>query len=280
MAINYKLPKIDQDQVVILATPDGSTYTDTVMANGVLSIKDEAGNVALKIKASDLISYKYDAYAAGTANVVNVALASATLAAGGAYSLTVYAPNVQNFFGGGQETGATYQARTYTVSFAASPASAPTAAQVATALVARINADANAYFTAAVVSTSTVQITADSASAGALIVTHNITGTVTISDATAWVSPVGSANEVLGYVANDLLVTGSQYNRYEINYRKVIRHNAVTGLQVIKPVTALVYLDVAGSGTANVVTRLTGLLNGSYATTAGICATYLGCPAV
>lgn len=277
MAINYKLPKIDNDQVVILATPVAG---DTALANGLLSVKDEAGNVALKVKASDLVSFRYKAYSAGTANVVNVALASATLTAGGAYSLTIYAPNVQNFFGGGQETGATYQARTYTVSFAASPASAPTAAQVATALVARINADANAYFTAAVVSTSTVQITADSASAGALIVTHNIAGTVTISDATAWVSPSGTADEVKGYVGNDLLVTGSQYHRYEINYRKVIRHNAVTGLQVIKPVTALVYLDVADSGTAAAVSLLTSILDGSYGTTYATLAKYCGCPAV
>jgi len=277
MAITYKLPKIDNDQVVILATPVAG---DTALANGVLSIKDEAGNVALKVKASDLLSFKYNAYAAGTANVVNVALASATLAAGGVYSLTVYAPNVQNFFGGGKETGATYQARTYTVSFAALPASAPTAAQVATALVARINADTNAYFTATVASSTTVQITADNAGFGALVITHNFTGTVTVSDATAWASPVGTADEVKGYVGNDLLVTGSQYNRYEINYRKVIRHNAVTGLQVIKPVTALVYLDVADSGTATAVTLLTSILDGSYGTSYATLAKYCGCPAV
>jgi hypothetical protein len=277
MAITYKLPKIDQDQVVILATPVAG---DTALANGKLAIKDEAGNVALNIKASDLLSFKYDAYAAGTANVVNVALASATLAAGGSYSLTVYAPNVQNFFGGGAESGAIYQTRTYVVSFAAAPASAPTAAQVATALVARINADTNAYFTATVSSSTTVQITADSAGYGALVVTHNFTGTVTVSDATAWVSPVGSADEVKGYVGNDLLVTGSQYNRYEINYRKVIRHNAVTGLQVIKPVTALVYLDKADSGTAAAVTLLTSILDGSYGTSYATLAKYCGCPAV
>lgn len=272
MAITFKLPTIDNDQVVVLATP--AAATDTVLATGLLSVKDEAGNVALKIKASDLISFKYDAYAAGTANVVNVALASATLAAGGIYSLTVYAPNVQNFFGGGKESGAIYQTRTYVVSFAGAPATAPTAAQVAAAFVARINADTNAYFSAAVVSTSTVQITADNAGFGALIVTHDVPGTVTVTDATAWVSPVGTTTEVLGYVNNPALVPGAGYNRYQIRYRKVIRHNAVTGLQVIKPVTALVYIDKDFAGTAATVTKLTSILNGSYATVAD----YLGCP--
>jgi hypothetical protein len=275
MAITFKLPQIENDQVVVLATPAAST--DTVLATGLLSVKDEAGNVALKIKASDLVSFKYDAYAAGTANVVNVALASATLAAGSAYSLTVYAPNVQNFFGGGKESGAIYQTRTYVVSFAGGTGvSAPTAAQVAAAFVARINADTNAYFSAAVVSTSTVQITADNAGFGALVVTHDVPGTVTITDATAWVSPVGTTTEVLGYVNNPALVPGAGYNRYQIRYRKVIRHNAVTGLQVIKPVTAIVYIDKDFAGTAATVTKLTSILNGSYATVAD----FLGCPAM
>ena len=272
MAITFKLPTIDNDQVVVLNTPTAAS--DVVLATGALRVRDEAGNIALNIKASDLISFKYDATAAGTANVVNVALASATLAAGGIYSLTVYAPNVKNFFGGGKESGAIYQTRTYVVSFAGTPAAAPTAAQVAAAFVARINADTNAYFSAAVVSTSTVQITADNAGFGALIVTHDVPGTVTITDATAWVSPVGTSSEVLGYVNNPALVVSSTYNRYQIRYRKVIRHNAVTGLQVIKPVTVLVYLDNANAGTAATVTKLTSVLNGSYTPVAD----YLGCP--
>jgi hypothetical protein len=272
MAITFKLPQIENDQVVVLNTPTAST--DVVLATGLLRVRDEAGNIALNVKASDLISFKYDAAAAGTANVVNVALASATLAAGSVYSLTVYAPNVQNFFGGGKESGAIYQTRTYVVSFAAAPAAAPTAAQVAAAFVARINADTNAYFTAAVVSTSTVQITADNAGFGALVVTHDVPGTVTITDATAWVSPVGTSSEVLGYVNNAALVVGTAYNRYQIRYRKMIRHNAVTGLQVIKPVTAIVYLDSANGGTAATVTKLTSILNGSYTPVAD----FLGCP--
>jgi hypothetical protein len=273
MAITFKLPQIENDQVVVLNTPTAST--DVVLATGLLRVRDEAGNIALNVKASDLISFKYDAASAGAANVVNVALASATLAAGSVYSLTVYAPNVQNFFGGGKESGAIYQTRTYVVSFAGGTGvPAPTAAQVAAAFVTRINADTNAYFSAAVVSTSTVQITADNAGFGALVVTHDVPGTVTITDATAWVSPVGTSSEVLGYVNNAALVVGTAYNRYQIRYRKMIRHNAVTGLQVIKPVTAIVYLDSANGGTAATVTKLNSILNGSYTPVAD----FLGCP--
>jgi len=119
----YKLPKINADMALHLDTPVAG---DTVLANGVLTVKDEAGDVALVVKMSDITSYSYAAAAAGTANVVNVVLTSTPLAAGASYSITISAPYVQNFFGGGQETGAIYQARTYTVSFAPAPVAAPT----------------------------------------------------------------------------------------------------------------------------------------------------------
>ena len=47
-------------------------------------------------------------------------------------------------------------------------------------------------------------------------------------------------------------------------------------MEVSKPVTALVYLNAADAGAAATVTKLTSILNGSYATVAD----YLGCPAV
>jgi hypothetical protein len=59
-------------------------------------------------------------------------------------------------------------------------------------------------------------------------------------------------------------------------YRKSIKHNIVNGLEVVKPVTALVYLNTADAGTAATVTKLTSVLNGSYTPVAD----FLGCPAV
>jgi hypothetical protein len=54
----------------------------------------------------------------------------------------------------------------------------------------------------------------------------------------------------------------------------VIRHNAVSGLGVIRNATSLVYADSATA--AAFVARLTPILNGSYTPVAD----YLGCPAV
>lgn len=267
--ITYKMPVINADSALILNTPVAAT--DVALTSGLLSIKDESGAVALKIKASDLLGFRYVAGAAGTANVVDVALAAVTMVNDANYTLTVYAPNVQNFFGGGKETGATYQARTYEVGVD----STATTAELATLFAARINADVKAYFTAAVVGGTTVRITENNAGFGALIIKNAPAGAV-ISDATAWVSPAGTPAQVLSQVNVATYVTAASYQTYEIMYRKPINHNIVNGLQVYKPVTALVYLNAADGGTAATVTKLTSILDGSYATVAG----YLGCPAV
>ena len=267
MAISYKLPKLNADSALHL---DTTLPADTVLADGVLTVKDEAGTDALKVRISDITSFSYAAATTGTANVVNVVLTGITAAAGASYSLTVSAPYVENFFGGGQETGAIYQTRTYSISFAAAPAAAPTVDQIGAAFAARIAADPEKFFTATYnTGTDTLAITAASAKAGALIVTAP-TGAV-VSDATAWVSPAGILDEVSEHI-NASLLGSALYSRFIIRHRKFIRHNAVTGNEVAKPSIALVYID---STDAAAITLLTNILNGS-----ATAADYLGAPQV
>jgi len=277
MAFNYKLPKVQElDGLSILNTPVAAT--DVVLDNGVLTIKDETGASAIKIKACDLLGFRYDAYTAGTANSVTVDLSSAVLVPNNIYSLTVSAPYVQNFFGGGQETKAVYIPRTYTVSVDGTP----TVQELLDAFLAKINSDPSAYFSAVDIGGGTLQITAASALAGQLFIETNVPGITSfnIANAIAWVAPVGTATEVLGYVPNSTLVTGT-YNRYIIEYRNVIRHNAVSGLGVIKKSTALVYLNSTNGGTAATVTKLTSILDGSYGVASlAQAAEYFGCPVI
>lgn len=267
MAINYKLPRVQElDGLSILNTPTAAT--DVVLASGSLTIKDATGANAIVLKACDLLGFRYNAYTAGTANVVDAELAAVVLVPNTIYALTISAPYVQNFFGGGQETKAVYIPRTYTVSVDATP----TTTELQAAFIARINADPSAYFTASAVGTK-VRITSVSALTGQLFV--EAPALAVITQATAWVAPVGTTTEILRYVPNSTLVSGT-YNRYIILHRQVIRHNAVSGLGVIRNATSLVYLNTAGAGTAATVTKLTSILDGSFATVAG----YLGCPAV
>jgi hypothetical protein len=276
MAFNYKLPRIQElEGLSILNTP--VALNDVLLAGGVLTIRDESGANAIQIKTSDLLGFRYNAYTAGTANVVDVELAAATLVAQSIYSLTVSAPYVQNFFGGGQETRAVYIPRTYTVSSNGTvvPPVAPTIADLQTKFINEINSDPSAYFTATAVGTK-VRITSISPLTGQLFVETSVPLAV-ISTATAWVAPVGTTTEILRYVPNSTLVSGT-YNRYIIQHRQVIRHNAVSGLGVIRNATSLVYINtaVAGPEPAATIARLTSILNGSYATVAD----YLGCPVV
>ena len=273
MAFNYRLPQITADSVTILNAPVAG---DTALASGVLTIKDAGGNPSLVVKAADLLSFTYAANNAGTANAQSVVLTGLTLVADTNYVLTVHVPYLINFFGGGQETGAIYQTRTYTIGFG--PA-VPTVDGIGAAFAARINADNNAAFTATYTNaTDTLLITADSAFGGSLEITAPAGATIT--NTTPWVSPVGSNAEVVGYAGNNPYATAAAYRRYIVRYRKMVRHSAVTGLQVIKPVNALVYLDNADAGTAAAVTLLTSILNGSYGTSYATLAKYCGCPAV
>jgi len=267
MATNYKLPKITADTVVVLNSPVAG---DTVLANGVLTVLDDAGNVALKVKAADFLSYKYAANALGVANKLKIDVAGVTVIANLSYSVSVYGPYAQNFFDGGKESGAVYTTRTYDVSLPALPA--PTTALLSAAFVARINADTNAYFTATDNGTN-FNVLADSALAGSLVAAAPL-GSV-ITDAVAWVSPVGSSTEVLAQVNNAALVVGSVYNRFVVNFRKPLNNNIVNGLKVIKDAKLIIYIDKTDAGAAAAVIAITKILNGT-----ATAADYLGCPAV
>lgn len=263
MAISFKLPKIDADSALFLDSPAAA---DTDLSNGVLTVNDEDGNAALIVRAGDFLDFEYKAYAAGTANIVDVDLSGVTMVNNGTYSLTVSAPNVVNFFGGGQETGAVYTARTYLVSTDGTA----TVAELVSDFVTRINGDVNAYFSAAAVAGDIVRITADDAGFGPLTITAPANSAV--SDSAAWVEPVGTLSEVQEYFPGSTLGSAS-YSRFILRHRKAIRTNIVNGLQVIKPAKALIYID---STEAAAIALLTSILDGSYATTAD----YLGCPAV
>jgi hypothetical protein len=265
--ITFRLPTINADSALLLNTPVAAT--DVVLDNGVLTVKDESGAAALVVKASDFLNFNYAAYNAGVANVVDVDLTGVTILNNGVYRLTVSAPYVQSFFGGGAESNAVFRTRTYIISTDATA----TVAELQTAFVDRINADVNAYFTATAEPGNVVRITADAAGFGPLTIVAPAGATVT--DFTSWTSPVGTVDEVLQYIPNAALVTGT-YNRYIITYRKFVRNNIVNGLQIALPVQAIVYLNSADAGTAATVTKLSNILGGAYTPVAD----YLGCPFV
>lgn len=265
MAFTYKLPSLNSDKAFAVDTPVAGTTED--LTQGKLTLLDEADNTAIEILISDITGWKYDAYAAGTAHVVDVDFTGATILASNLYSLTVDVPNVENFFGGGQETGAVYTTRTYTVSTDATP----TAAELSDAFKARIDADINACFSAASAA-GVLTITAASAEGGEMVISTTAAG-ATVADSVAYVAPVGTLAEVQAETG-DTDLAGTTYNRYVIEYREYLRNANVKGLQAVKPAKLVYYLDSADAGTAATVTAITDILDGTHATVAN----YLGAP--
>jgi len=267
MAFNYQFPKIGSvDSVTVMNTPVGADYD---LDAGTITLSGDAGG--LVVRACDLLAFDQTDFNAGTAHVVDVTLSGVTLAANQIYSLTVFAPNIKNFFGGGQETGAIYQTRTYNVS---SGSSAPTADDLRDLFIAAIGNDPGAYFSAASGGAGIVEITALSAEAGALEITAP--AGATIADATAFVAPVGAKSEVEAYGISPAVADAAGYDRYIIKHRKFTRSNAISGLQAVLPAISLVYLKQDDAGTGAAVTAITAILDGSHTPVAD----FLGCPAL
>lgn len=278
MNFNYGLPKVDADRGAFITTP---LAADTALAQGEMTLNDEDGNAALEVKVSDIIGWKYDAYNAGTANEVDVDFASnAILEANKAYSLTVRAPYVVNFFGGGahatadaRESRAIYVTRTYTVYTNAAPVGANFAEDLANLFAARITDDTKAYFTATAAA-GVLSLEALSAEAGPLEVSTTAPGLLAgdISDAVAWVSPVGTVSEVEAEL--NIAAPGAGYGRFVIEFRKPLRHNAVKGLRAIKDEKFVFYMDKDNAGFAAAQALLESILDGTYTPVAD----YLGAP--
>lgn len=268
MSATFKLPKKSYDQVVVLNTP---VAADAVLATGVLTIKDEAGNNAIVVKMSDITGYSATAYTAGTANVRTIDFASVTLVANTQYSMTINFPNVVNFFQGGRETNAVYTTRTYTVSVDATP----TVGELRDAFKARIDADLNSGVTTSTSSGTNLILTATSANAGDILLTLPTGATNT--NTTPYVEPVGTPSALAVDTNNSSIVLGSgQYKRYVLRFRKYIKHNSIPGLDAAKEVLAVVYAEQNAVSFAAFNTRLTTVLDGTYATVAD----YLGAPSL
>ena len=267
MAFNYQFPKIASvDSVTVMNTPDAANDVD--LDAGTITLTGDAGG--LVIRACDLLAFDQTDFTAGTAHSVDVDLTGITAVDNRIYSLTVFAPNVINFFGGGRETGAIYQTRTYNIS----SDNTASVAEIQAAFVAAIAADPGAYFTASAEAGDVVRITALSAEAGALEITAP--AGATLSDNAAFVAPVGAESEVEAYGISPAVADAAGYDRYIIKHRKFTRSNAVSGLQCVAPVISLVYLKQDDAGTGAAVTAITAILDGSHTPVAD----YLGCPAL
>lgn len=256
MAATFKLPQIDYDKVVVVNTPEA---TDAALAGGLLTLKDEAGTSALQVRFSDILKAKKYTYAAGTAHKLSIALANITLTASREYTLQITLPNRQDFFLYGKETNPLTPLRFYSWT---SGTSAPTAAQVVAGFVGVINADTEAGVTASINgTTSTLDLLAASADAGK-IQTIFSDSAATFADATAYVAPVGTISEVELQAAGKSLA-GATYNRYVIRHRKLVKHNAVSGLSVFKNVDSVVYEASNATNSAAYETVLDGVLAGT-----------------
>lgn len=256
MAATFKLPKIDYDKVIVISTPDAAT--DVSLTTGLLSLKDETGAVALKVRIADIVGAKKSLYAGGGVHIRMLQLGSIALAANKSYSVTINIANRQDFFLYGKETNPLVALRNYNWS---SGNTIPTAAQVAIGLAAVINADPESGVVA-LAAGNDLRLTTISVQVGQIKVSCSEPA-ATQYDVMSYIAPVGIASEVEEQ-APGKSVSGTNYSRYVIRERKLIKHNAVSGLSVFKTVENVLYYNEAQTPYE---TAVDNILNGVIATT-------------
>jgi hypothetical protein len=253
MSATFVLPKKDYEQVIVVNTP---LAADAVLASGLITLKDEAGIDALALRLPDVIAGKKFANAAGAASVASVVLTNVSIVSNSRYELTVLAPNRKDFFLYGKEYNPLLLSRTFSVAVDATA----TVDELGALFAAAINADLEAGFTAAYTSgTDTLAITADSVDAGKLAVSAPAGATVSVT----YTEPVGTISEVEVQAPGKSLA-GTAYNRYEFKAKKLLKHNAVSGLSVYKTVKYAVYAKTSSTAYEAV---LDNLLAGTIAVT-------------
>ena len=251
----YELKKRVIDRAIVLNTPTAAT--DVVLALGNIKFLDESGAIGLNTKWSNITGAKKTVYAAGTANVKKVNFAATTLTALTPYTLTLYFPNVKDFFGGGREQSAVFQPRTYVVTTDA----APTATELTALFETAIENDPFSGVT--VVNNGTnLDLTSISVFAGEMQLDVP-TGTV-ITNTTPYVAPSGTPSEVAQYVNASTVLAAGEYTRYEFRWNKAIAHNAIMGMNAYKEVTVFLYVEENDAAYAATATKIDSIIAGTY----------------
>ena len=224
--------------VVVVETVAATSGDDASVA-GHLQIDAESSTKFLKgkgIPARAITGWKNEAFTAGVAHAVDIEYTGTTLAADHEYTVTVKLADDPS------------KSWSFGVIFKTAPANVPA---IVNALVAKINKATQAPFTASLVDTDDLLITADSVATGKLLVSDSEGGTVTgdgTGSSTAFVAAVGTEADVIAEGGTP--VAANEYDKLSIYWNRPVRHNGVSGAIVGVATKSVIFLDdVANAAT-------------------------------
>lgn len=218
------------------------------------------------INLKDAISYVKTAFNAGTASVKTVDFTTANLAAEGYYRLEVKVPGRIDFPNAsatntGQESNDLNAIREYNWG---AGATAPTAANVADAIKARIDADPYAKVSAA-------------SAAGVLTLTLlnveegdfdlKVTGYAEgagLAVTTPYVAVTGTPAQVEVEAGSGTAIAGGEYTAWEIVYDRQIRNGNISGLKAGLETIAIVYAEENAAAFGAFETAIDAMLDGTH----------------
>jgi len=250
-----KIPKIDYGVAVI---NNSIVDADVTLAGGKVTILNADTTLGLKFKVSDGISVTKTAYAVGTKSIKTIAFASVSMVANSNYSMSISLPQRQAFYGGGVESNALIEIRTYTVSVDASP----TVAELRNAFLTAIQNDLSSGVVATTSGASSMVITMSDVNSGDTDIVVPSGATITVG--TAYVAPSGTPDEAKLYFANSLVAVAGEYTKYVIVFRKDIRSNIVNGNFVQKYEKAVLFIEENAAAFATATAILDSIVDGTY----------------
>lgn len=246
----------------------------TAVQAGAADVTMAQGNVTVTglgkaIKLSDGIDYTITNYAAGTAFVKRADFTTSTLAASTPYSLSIEFPDALAFPNGGQEANQLSRIRTYSLY---SGTSAPTATALAEQFRDLINADIYSKVTATAalgVLTMTQKATSLANFDGDSVIDLGGTQGATASTPTPYVAPAGTPTvlEREG-VPVSLISAAGTYRKYDLTLRYPTTNGVANGAKGFVEARAVIYANEADGDFAAFNTKLTTILDGTYATVA------------
>lgn len=247
---------------------------DVVLAGGKLQLND--GSVDLlsdSVIISDGIAVVKSAYAAGTASVKEYDLAGVSLTANSQYVMSVEVPKVAGFNNvlvsngnhGRNEASELLRIRSYTVWVG----SAPTADELKTLFIDRINLDASTRVTAASGGSGVVELTLNDVNDGDFSTTAPAGAVEAVT--TPYVAPAGTPALVEADAPSASSATG-QYTTWKITLNRLRNHNGVSGGKVYFTEETRVYADATATNYAAFATEMDAVLDGTHAPAAD----YLG----
>lgn len=241
---------------VFVTVLDAADAPDASLSGGKLTVTG-LETIALR----DALSYVKTSYSAGVPSVKTVDFTTSNLSAEGYYRLAIEVPGRKDFPNGGQEANELNAIREYNYGFGSS---APSAANVADAIKALIDADPYARVSVTSLAGVLTLTLLDVAEGDFTPSVSAYAEGATIGTTTPYVAPAGTPEIVQIEAGAGTAAPAGEYSTWEIVYDRQVRNGNISGLKAGLETIAIVYAEENAGTFGAFEAALDAMLDGTH----------------